>query len=465
MKRSTTTTILAIALTTSPITALSKVSQAEADKLGGPELTPVGAERSGNADGTIPEWTGGITETPANVTYKVGDFHPDPFADEQPLFTITPDNYQQYSDKLSPGQQAMFEKYPTFKMDVYPTHRTAGFPDFVYEAYKYNAVNAEAVDDSDLPGGKPNGVSPKNAYMTSPFPIPKTGAEVILNHTFRYNGLGLHEMANQLVVTERGEFILAEIEWQGTHYYMDPNLTPEEIFENNVRVKIFQFAQAPARIAGGVLVGEIPVFPSFTKAWSYNPGQRRVRRAPQIAYDNPGTGSDGLRFTDNLSGFSGALDRYSWDLQGKKEMYVPYNAYKLHSDKIKYTDIVRQFHINQDLARYELHRVWVVDAHVREGTSHALARRTKYVDEDSWNILLADLYDKRKTLWRHQEEHQIQYWEVPTLGQTMEMVYDLQSGRYICMGADNESGLAPDRTWYKEQRYYSPNSLKGKAKR
>lgn len=462
-------TVSAITLTASialsPHGASAKVSQEEADRLGGPELTPVGAERAGNADGTIPEWTGGLSKAPDNVSYKVGDFHPDPFADDKILFTITANNYKDYADKLTVGHQAMFERFPTFTMNIYQSRRTAAFPDWVYDAYKYNALNSDLVDDSGAPGGKPNGVSPVGAAYTSPFPIPTQGAEIILNHTFRYNGIGLNENANQLVVAENGDYVLAEILIERTDWYADKNRTPEQILSENVRSGLFQFALAPARIAGGVVAGYIPVFPTYTKAWSYNPGQRRVRRAPQIAYDNPGTGSDGLRFTDNLSGFSGALDRYQWNLEGKKEVYVPYNAYKLHSDKIKYDDIVRKGHINQDLARYELHRVWVVDAHLRDGTSHALGRRTKYVDEDSWNILAADLYDKRKQIWRVQEEHQIVYWEVPVLGQTLEILYDLQAGRYICMGADNESGMVPDRTWYRDESYYNPQSLKGKAKR
>lgn len=204
--------------------------------------------------------------------------------------------------------------------------------------------------------------------------------------------------------------------------------------------------------------------PSFTKAWSYNPGQRRVRRAPQIAYDNPGTGSDGLRFTDNLSGFLGSIDRYKWDLKGRKEIYVPYNSYVLHSDKTKYDDIARKGHINQDLARYELHRMWVVDAYVRPGTSHAVGHRTDYVDEDSWNIIAVDMYDKRDQLWRLQEEHRVVYWEVPVLGQTLEVVNDLAAARYICMGADNESKVAI-RDYAQDMSYYKPASLKGRAKR
>lgn len=466
MKHVCTTAAVAVVSVTLSLSTVAKVSQEQADKLGGPEFTPVGAERAGNTDGTIPEWSGGITETPPGIVYKIGDFHPNPFADEKPLFTITPDNVAEYADKLSPGQLAMFEKYDTYKMNVYPTHRTAAMPQYVYDGIKYNALNAEAAWETETTSNtKVHGMSPKGAVYGSPFPFPKDGGEVMINHTYRFNGRGLREFPNQLVVTAKGDYILAEIEWDATHHYSDPNKTPEEITEQNMFRSLFQFALAPARIAGGVLVGTGPITPSQGNGWSYNPGQRRVRRAPQIAYDNPGTGSDGLRFTDNYSGFLGNIDRYKWDLQGKKEMYIAYNAYDLHSDKITYDDIVRPHHINQDLARYELHRVWVVDANIRSGTSHSLARRTHYFDEDSWLVVLADLYDKRQQLWRFQEEHLIQYWEIPIPALTLETVHDLQSGRYICMGADNESGMPPDRNWHKEAAYYNPSTLKGKARR
>lgn len=463
MKKTTlTASILALSLSGSLI-AHAKVSQDMADKLGGPELTPMGSERAGNADGTIPEWTGGIMSPPAS--YKPGMYHPDPFADDKILFTITPASVQQYKDKLSVGQVAMFEKYPDYKMNVYPTRRSASFPQYVYEAYKYNALNAVLESDEGKTGGKANGYSPVGAKITSPFPIPKDGREVILNHTFRYIGVGAKIFANQLVVAEDGSYILAEIMTEGYRPYHEENVDINELFETNVRAYAFQFALGPARIAGGVVAGHTPYSPSYTKAWSYNPGQRRVRRAPQIAYDNPGTGSDGLRFTDMLSGFLGAIDRYNWELKGKEEQYIPYNSYTLHSDKIKYDDIVRKGHMNMDLPRYELHRTWVVEASIAPGTSHAFTRRVFYSDEDSWKIAKVDNYDKRGNLWRVQEEHVINYYEVPLLDQTLEVVNDLFAERYIVMDADNEAGSPPDYSFRKPADYFNPQTLKSRASR
>jgi len=135
---------------------------------------------------------------------------------------------------------------------------------------------------------------------------------------------------------------------------------------------------------------------------------------------------------------NGAPDRFTWELVGKKEMIVPYNSYKLHSDKIKNSDIIKPLHINQDLTRYELHRVWVVESRLKPGTSHIFPRRTFYVDEDSWQILVVDQYDARGQMWRVSEAHCINYYDALTFWSTLEVHTDLQSGRYLAIGLDNE---------------------------
>ena len=174
------------------------------------------------------------------------------------------------------------------------------------------------------------------------------------------------------------------------------------------------------------------------RAWTYNVGQRRVRRAPNVAYDNPGTAADGLRTSDQLDMYNGAPDRYDWKLVGKKELLIPYNSYKLHSDEVKIKDILTPLHINQDLARYELHRCWVVEATLKDGTRHVYAKRTFYIDEDSWQIQVADQYDGRGQLWRVSEGHSINYYDELTFWTTLELHMDLFSGRYNAGGIDNE---------------------------
>ena len=230
---------------------------------------------------------------------------------------------------------------------------------------------------------------------------------------------------------------------------------------NNTLIYFKQAVTAPARLAGTILVVHetMDQVKEPRRAWVYNAGRRRVTRAPNVAYDNPGTAADGQRTSDQFDMFNGAPDRYDWKLVGKKEMIVPYNSYTLHSNRVKNADILKPLHINQDLARYELHRVWVVDATLKAGTSHLYSRRTFYVDEDSWQILAADQYDGRGAIWRASEAHCINYYDAQTFWSTLEVHTDLQNGRYLVIGLDNE-GRTYDFSIKRSPADYSPDSLR-----
>ncbi len=406
--------------------AAAEITAAEAAKLGN-ELTPLGAVKAANADGTIPAWTGGITTPPAG--YKPGDHHPDPFAGDKVLLTITGANADQYAAKLTPGHLALLKAYDTFKMKVYPTHRSAAYPQRIYDATKRVSQTAKVVQGGD-------GIT--GAVMGIPFPIPKTGVEVIWNHLTRFRSDLAARKTGQAVPTRSGNYTMVVFEDEFNVVYSQEGQT-EESLQN----KILYFKQkvvAPARLAGGILLVHetLDQVKEPRSAWLYNPGQRRVRRAPNVAYDNPGTASDGMRTSDQFDMFNGAPDRYDWKLIGKKEMYVPYNNYALHSDKLKYDDILTPLHVNPEHLRYELHRVWVVDATIKDGTSHLYKRRTFYVDEDSWQILAVDQYDNRDQLWRVSEGFSINYYDVPMFWTTLEVHTDLQAGRYLAIGLDNE---------------------------
>ena len=406
--------------------AAAEISAGESARLGR-DLTPLGGERAGNPDGTIPEWTGGITRPPAG--YQPGQHHPDPYPGDKPLFVIDAGNLDQYRDKLSTGHQRMLETYPTFRLPVYATRRSASAPQRIYDATRRIAVTARLVDDGNGVGG---------AVIGIPFPIPKNGLEVIWNHLLRYRGERVTCEIGQAAVTRGGNYTLVRYATDISLRYSLPGMTVEEL--GNTMVLFKQKVVSPARLAGDLLLVHETMNQAREPrhAWTYNPGQRRVRRAPNVAYDNPGTTSDGLRTADQFDMFNGAVDRYDWKLTGKRELYVPYNAYKLHSGALAVRDILKPLHVNTDLLRYELHRVWVVEATLKQGASHIYKRRTFYVDEDSWQILLADIYDNRDQLWRVSEGHVINYYEKPLTWPTLEVHTDLQAGRYLAFGLDNE---------------------------
>lgn len=399
----------------------------------GQDLTPIGAERAGNADGSIPEWTGGIQAAPAG--YTPGDHHPNPFADDKVLFTISKANLDQYRDFLSPGQIALFDLYPdTFKMNIYPTRRSASFPQYFYDATKQIAAEAELVQ-----GG--NGL--KNAAIGIPFPVPANGLEAIWNHTVRYRGVAASRNGGQAAPTAAGAYTIIGFDEQIMFKYSHPDATATALESENILFRFKQSVTSPARLAGTALLVHETMDQVATprQAWTYNTGQRRVRRAPNVAYDAPGTASDGLRTTDDFDMFNGSPDRYNWELKGKREMYIAYNDYKLHSNSLKYSDILMAGHINPEHVRYEKHRVWVVEATLKEGTRHVYGKRVFFIDEDSWQIHVADLYDNRGDLYRVAVAHGLNYYEVPTHWSTLEVYHDLNSRRYIALGLDNEAKM------------------------
>ena len=453
MKKAGLATIIAAAMLANA--AMAKVSADEASKLGvtGTPLTPLGAERAGNADGSIPEWTGGITQPPAG--YKVGMHHPDPFPGDKPVFTITAKNYKDYGDKISAGQIGMFEKYPDWRMVVYPTRRSASNPARNYEMTMKNALTGELVGDGDGVAKVAEGI---------PFPIldkdpVKAGMEAIWNHKLKYKGVSARRWADQAPVTANGKYVMVRIKEELLGLYYRPGATLAEI--NNILIYFYQEVVSPPRLAGQVLLVHETLNSEIgpRQAWVYNPGQRRVRRAPNIAYDNPGTAADNLRTTDMTDMFNGSLNRFDWKLVDKREMYVPYNSYKAHSDKSKVEDMLKPGYVDPDYLRYELHRVYVVEATVKAGQRHINPRRTFYLDEDSWQILTIDHYDSALKLWRYSEAPSVNYYEVPVFWSTLEDHHDLKSGRYIAVGLDNQEEMY-DFSFQTTPDMFSPQSLR-----
>jgi hypothetical protein len=433
--------------------AAAELSAADLAKLG-TTLTPMGAEKAGNAAGTIPAWDGGITHPVPG--YKEGGWYPDPYAGDKPLFTIDAKNMDQYKDHLPVGAMAMMRKYPDYKMVVYPSHRSAAFPACHYEETKQCAAKARLA-----PGG--NGV--ENCTGGVPFPLPKDGNEAIQNTLLRYRGATYGLDWDQAAVTASGDYALVKFKYEYDFQYGNCAIPPDKR-EPNLILNYLQETTAPARLAGYILLVHETVnqVKEPRSAWTYNPGQRRVRLAPNVAYDNPGTASDGLRTNDDFGMYNGATDRYNWTLVGKKEMYIPYNSYELDNPKYKYSDVLKKGHLNQDLARYELHRVWVVDSKLKPGVSHIYSRRTFYIDEDSWAVVAIDAYDARGELWRYAEQHNYNWYNVPMWYAGIEVHNDLQSGRYIAMSLRNEE----KRVYEPLKRTpadYTPEALRGMGTR
>ena len=404
-------------------TAWAATTEQEASSLG-KDLTPVGAEKTGNKEGTIPAWTGGELKAPAG--WKPGQPRPDPYAGEKALVSIDASNLDKYKDHLSDGQVALIKALKGYRMNVYPAHRSCGYPDIVYERTRANATTAKmAANGSDIEKASPAGV---------PFPIPKTGAEAMWNHKLHWTDAGrIERYATIFSQPKSGDFVpLVQDQWTITPFGNPKAKTIAE--SEGIEYMLLNEVVAPA-----ARVGELILLQYFldknSDAWLYFPGQRRVRRSPTFSYDNPVPGYENLLMVDQYPMFSGPLDRYDFKLAGKQEMYVPYNTYKFNDTSRKFKDIFGPDYPDPDLMRYELHRVWKVEATVKQGMRHLFPKRTFFLDEDTWMALVEDLYDAQGKIWRAMESYPYTAWELPACVYQGYISYDLNVGRYM---ADNQ---------------------------
>jgi hypothetical protein len=403
---------------------LAAVPEQDAAKLG-KELTPVGAERAANKDSSIPEWKGGIPKG----KLKLGDARTDPFAADKILYSIDATNIDKYKDKLSAGQIELIKTRKGYRMDVYPTQRSCGYPDSVNEQTRKNATYAKLTTDN-----KDNLAQALGGGF--PFAIPKNGAEVVWNHRLRWQGEGRHEYYATNFINPDGSFYgLYQDQFTLTPFASAKVKSPEEV--GDVQMKILNLATAPASRVGEVILAHY-FFGKGNDAWMYFPGQRRVRRLPAFDYDNPIPGYENLETADQYPMFAGALDRYDWTLIGKQEMYIPYNNFSFVA-KRKYADIYSGLYPKRELMRYELHRVWQVNASVKKGQRHMFAKRTFYLDEDTWMIMAADQFDAQGKLWRVMEATIYPAVELGACVSQEFMSWDLTVNRYLAENATQEN--------------------------
>lgn len=437
--------VLLLAALSLPVQA--GVDEAQAARLG-QDLTPLGAEQAGNPSGSIPPWEGGLSQAPDG--YRPGMHHPDPFAGEVPLYVVSAQNLAQYQQSLPAGLQALLRAYPDYALRVFPTHRTAAAPAYIYAATRRNASHAELIA-----GG--NGV--RGVAAGIPFPLPQNGQEAIWNHIMRFRGEQVRIVANHVAVLANGSYSLV-LRDRKLYFVYGRQGAREDALDNTLFHYQYKVL-APSRLAGSSLLVQetIDQVLAIRKAWRFNRGERRVRRLPMLAYDALQPDTNGLALADQTDTYNGAPDRYEWKLLGKQEMLVPYNSYAVHQQGIAYADILQTKTLNPQLLRYELHRVWVVEADLRTGYSHPYAKRRFYLDEDSWQILAVDLYDKQGELVGLQESHPISYYEMPVFASTLDTIYDLKGQRYFVDGLDNNEPMydfaAPIRL-----RDFSPASLR-----
>lgn len=440
------------AILLSSASAVAALSGEELSQLGS-ALTPMGAERAGNKDGTIPAWTGKWLGVPQGVAYKDGDRYPDPYPGEQPRFVITAQNMAEYQANLTDGQKALFKQYPSsFKMMIFPSHRDFRYDEAAYKGIRTYAQNVKMTADG-------NGL--KNYPPQAPFPVPHSGQELMWNLRFS-SAIGTEAAVyDQAVVYPAGSIAWGKWKYEIWSPMNGPKFDPSQPFIDRTFARVG--TDLPLSDRGSLIVSQTywdHEGSDLTKTWVYNPGTRRVRQSPEYGFDQP-QGPGGFRTVDDDRLFNGSGERYNWKILGKKEIYVPYDDYKLNDASIKYASLLTKGHPNPEFVRYELHRVWVLEATLKSGFRHQYAKRVIYLDEDTWMALLADNYDAQGQLWRTNMQTTFYAYDAQRFYPATVFYQDLISSAYMADRMTNEGKvvrLNSDPEF--NEGHFSPDSIR-----
>jgi hypothetical protein len=457
MKKATTmkSTNVAIVLALSILCAgfaQAAVSEQEAKQIG-TTLTPFGAEMAGNKEGTIPRYTGGLTTPPAG--YKPGSgWRPDPFPQDKPLFSIDAKNMDKYADKLTEGAKTLLKTYPTYRIDVYETRRTAAYPKHVLDNTVKNATRCKTQAEGE--------VLDRACKGGIPFPIPKNGYESMWNHLVNFALLAKEGQYQIWFVNAAGRPVLTSDLLASVEYpYYDPQDQRSDVYFMSLTNTV-----APARSNGqsAMIMDHLNPVETGRRAWSYFPGQRRVRLAPDFTYDTPSDGTGGALHFDMINIFTGRMDRFDFKLAGKKEIYMPYNNYKLVFDT-KPEDALGPNHIKPELMRWELHRVWVVEATLKPGKRHVFKKWTFYWDEDSSAFGMSDAWDGNGNLYKTMMSANVQLADAPSPNADTNVVHDFNNRIYSLIAGLTPNGPGIKVVQRKPSSFYTPEAMAGSGVR
>ena len=390
-------------------------------------LTPWGASRAGNADGSIPAWTGGYTTLPAG--FQEGDAIGELFPDEQPILTIDSSNVAQHSDKLSEGAVQLINRYG-LSIEVFPSHRTHNLPQRVIDRIAANATTAGPVAQGWRFGFQ-------GAFGGIPFPFldpdPNVaGYQAAYNANAQFKGYasktpfqGWSVNSGQLSIAFDALYLQRYPYYQATSEANYNGMT----FQTNVTYS------GPANLVGQALVIQTYTNSALNPqiAWELLNGEGRVRRAPELSFDTPASQVNDIGNYDELYGFNGSLERYDWKYVGLKEIYVPYNNNKITTTAAAPVHLAH--FVDPKVMRFELHRCHVVEATLHPGERNVDARRMLYIDEDTSAVQLADNWDANGDLVKTYFGMLVVRPDIPATMDIGGTIHNLQTGDYATLVA------------------------------
>jgi len=446
--------------------AVAAVTPEQAAHLG-QDLTPIGAERAGNQDGSIPAYEGGETPLPGWSWGKVRSQYSN-FKDEKPLFSIDASNVSRYAEHLTEAQIVALQTVPGYRMDVYPSHRTCNIDPVYAERSRQNATEARiGADGWSLEHARTAGV---------PFPIPQSGVQALYNSRFRPQGIGyVFDKGTTMISPRPGSREFTAYAWHLVTYLSSQRADKASVESDGAIEFYVHYAFAePAAMRGQAFIGISYVNKSL-ESYYYFPGQRRVRRMPNYVFDAPVVGFENQYLNDEQLMLWSTLDRFEYRLLGKKEIYIENNALRMLDFDASPAQVFGKSFVDPAYRRFELHRVWVVDAKLKPGTNHLVPHRVYYLDEDSWSIAAVTEYDQKGRIWKLLESSLIPIWELGgSCGYMAYTIWDLLGGRYV---ADfSNIGTQRDVKWVKagdpeasqaefKSDFYTPETLRAISER
>ena len=404
--------------------ALAAVSADEAARLG-KDLTPWGAEVAASKDGSIPAYTGGLRTPPPGFNPNGGGKRwIDPYAAEKPIVSINAQNMAEHDDRLVGSVKEMFKRYPkTFRIDVYPTHRSVWLPDWVNAEIEKNATSAKIASD---------GYGVVNVFGATPFPIPKSGLEVWWNHELHYKGPYHQNNVGTWMVDSTGRKSLNGAFISDIYYPIFDQEVGRDRFTKSPGLYYYVYNDYTAPASR---IGEVSLYHTWldqgaheARGWSYTPGTRRVRSTPDLFYDTPCPGYNGGITMDDIQMTYGPQDRFEWKLIGKKEVYIPYNNYTQQFVTPSSHTLTANFP-NPDDIRWELHRVWVIEGAPKKGVRHIYSKKVVYFDEDQAGAMM-ETYDQAGKLFRAGWDTTVVLYDIGVPYTFGNFFFDFSTGSY-----------------------------------
>ena len=376
-----------------------------------------------------------------------------PFIDDEIQLEINISNYKNYLAYLTEGQIAMFQAYPeTFVMHIYPSRRSCAVPNEVYDLSK--SGNANMIADGEGVDGVVGSI---------PFPDASEPLHHVWNHILRYRGVDIVGGAPYYVVNPDGSMTQGAGEAIAKNCW---NPFVKESYCEGLQGMLMQKVTHPPRLADASLlvIESLNALDSPRKAWVYDPGTRRVRRAPNIAYDYLGSASQGLSTADSFDGFNGAKDRYNWTNVGTELKFMPYNVYDFYNADRK--EVLTNFHVNQKYMRYELVKVNIVRADIKSDKRHIYPHRVMYFDADSYGMISEEVYDGKKEIMNYRELPLMNFYDEPACLAVHSATYNFATRRYLL---NNVRSSEIDKIIWRADKphdiqLFTPNGLKRYAK-